>query len=67
MTKCEGTGHLLPASAEKLWSDLCTVEPTIFILIKNLSLQAELWSRSLENSWQWYELNGGHQNKLRYK
>lgn len=55
MTKYEGTVHLLPASTEKLWCDLCTVEPTIFILIKNLSLQDELWSRSPENSWQWCE------------
>ncbi len=64
MTKYEGTGHLWPASAEKLWSDLCTVEPTIFILIKNLSLQGELWSYSLENSWQQCEFNSEHQNEL---
>lgn len=64
MTKYEGTGHLLPASAEKLWSDLCTGEPTIFVLIKNLTLQPELSSQSLKNSWQWYKLNGGNQNEL---
>lgn len=48
----------------KLCRDLCSVEPTIFILIKNLSLQGELWRRSLENSWQCYEFNTGHQNEI---
>lgn len=67
MTENEGTRPLLPASAEKLWREACTVQPTILLLIKNLSLEAELWSHSLENSWQWYELNVGNQNKRRYK
>lgn len=52
MTEYEGAGGLLPASTEKLLSDLCTVELTILILIKNLSLHEELWSCSLEYSWQ---------------
>lgn len=63
MTKYEALGHLPPASTEKLCSDLCKVQPTIFILIKNLSFQQELWNQRLENSCQLHELNTAHQNE----
>jgi hypothetical protein len=55
MTKYEALGHLPPAFTEKLCSEPCTVQPTIFILIKNLSFQQELWNQRLENCWQLHE------------
>jgi len=35
------------SSSEKLWSDPCAVQPTIFILIKKLSPRQELWKRGI--------------------